>query len=295
MAPYRKQPDVVAPYPPAGYIKKQPVGPADNWWSLQPLLQTEDPWDLIYFNFRTYNPDEVNWYLYEKVGCRGATANGLNYRFDSGDPTKQLAIYIPPWDFRGPGPKQKEAQQAALTVLRGSIASGLHFRLGSVSLRPGDLLAIADLIENGRITLIHRPTLGHMAIYDSQRNRMAIPFDRLPPIGSQALIVHEAVHAAMDMQRTKLTSIESELIAYVAQALFLRRAGQDLGDSVPSPAFSVNPTNFVAWTGIFKSAAAIADRIEAGEDPGLYIATLGISMLLTETYSKQGAPPNDGI
>jgi hypothetical protein len=134
-----------------------------------------------------------------------------------------------------------------------------------------------------------------MAIYDSQRNRMAIPFDRLPGLGSQALIVHEAVHAAMDMQRTKLNSIESELIAYVAQALFLRRAGLDLGTSVPSPAFSVNPMNFIAWSGIFKSAAIIADKIEAGEDPSLYIATLGISLRLTETYSKQGDPPNDGI
>jgi hypothetical protein len=104
----------------------------------------------------------------------------------------------------------------------------LSFTLGRVGLRPGDLPAVASAIETGKITLIHRPTLGHMAIYDSQRNRMAIPFASLPPPDSQGLVVHEAVHAVMDMRKIKLNSIESEIMAYVAQALFLRRNGLDM-------------------------------------------------------------------
>ena len=32
----------------------------------------------------THDPDEVNWYLYEKVGCRKTSAAGRNYRFDPG-------------------------------------------------------------------------------------------------------------------------------------------------------------------------------------------------------------------
>jgi hypothetical protein len=229
MAPYRKKPAVVAPFPPVGYVKKQPVTPWDDWWTLRTFLHTEDPWDLIFFNFQTYDPDEVNWYLYEKVGCRGTSLSGRNYRFDSGDPYRALAIYLPQWDFRGPGPKQKEAQQTVLTILRGAVAANLSFNLGRVRLRPGDLPAVASAIETGKITLIHRPTLGHMAIYDSQRNRMAIPFASLPPPSSQALVVHEAVHAVMDMRKVTLNSIESEIMAYVAQALFLRRNGLDMG------------------------------------------------------------------
>jgi hypothetical protein len=31
---------------------------------------------LIEFNFRTRNPDEVNWYLRRNVGCRKTTADG---------------------------------------------------------------------------------------------------------------------------------------------------------------------------------------------------------------------------
>ncbi len=167
MAPYRKKPAVVAPFPPLGYVKKQPVTPWDDWWTLRPFLKTEDPWDLIFFNFHTYDPDEVNWYLYEKVGCRGTSPNGRNYRFDSGDPHRALAIYLPQWDFRGPGPKQKEAQQTVLTILRGAVASHLSFNLGRVGLQPGDLLAVAAAIEtreNHPDSPAHARAHGHLRL-----------------------------------------------------------------------------------------------------------------------------------
>jgi hypothetical protein len=295
MEPYRKRPEVVAPFPPVGFVKKQTVTPWDNWWTLTKFLDTEDPWDLIYFNFQTYDPDEVNWYLYEKVGCRGTTHDGRNYRFDSGDPYRAVEIYLPQWDFRGPGPKQTEAQQTVLAILRGPVASAMSFNIGSVSLLPGDLLDVASAIESGKITLIHRPTLGHMAIYDSQRNRMAIPFASLPPPDGQAIVVHEAVHAVMDMRRIKLTSIPSEVIAYAAQALFLRRNGLDMANWTPSPAFSENPRNYLAWTGIFQSASAIAELIDKGQSADVWIAPLGISLKVSPTYADQGDPVNDGI
>lgn len=295
MAPYRKKPTVVAPFPPVGYVKKQTVTPWDNWWTLRTFLNTEDPWDLIFFNFQTYDPDEVNWYLYEKVGCRGTSPSGRNYRFDSGDPYRALEIYLPQWDFRGPGPKQKEAQQTVLAILRGAVAANLSFTLGRVGLRPGDLPAVASAIETGKITLIHRPTLGHMAIYDSQRNRMAIPFASLPPPDSQGLVVHEAVHAVMDMRKINLNSIESEIMAYVAQALFLRRNGLDMGTWTPSPAFSVNPRNYIAWTGIFQSASAIAEQVDQGHSADFAVGVLGISLKVSPTYANQGDPVNDGL
>ena len=293
--PTRKKPAVVAPFPPIGYVKKQPVTPWDDWWTLQHLLQTEDPWDLIYYNFQTYDPDEVNWYLYEKVGCRKTGSDGRNYRFDSGEAYGNLAIYLPQWDFRGPGPKQKEAQQATLTVLRGAIAAHLSFKVGGVALLPGDLLAVANAIENGKIRLLHRPRLGHMAFYDSTRNRLAIPFASTPGASDQALVVHEAVHAAMDIRRVPLKSIPSEIMGYVAQALFLRRSGLDIGDSVPQPSFAEAPRNFVAWTGIFQSLSVIAEKLDNGESADFMIPVLGISLKVSPTYFDQGDPANDGI
>jgi hypothetical protein len=45
----------------------------------------KDPWDLIYFNFQTRNPKEVNWYLSHYCGCKRQTADHLNYIFSSAD------------------------------------------------------------------------------------------------------------------------------------------------------------------------------------------------------------------
>jgi uncharacterized protein YycO len=39
--------------------------------------------DLIFFNFRTRIPMEVNWYLRKNVGCNLPTPNGRNWRFSS--------------------------------------------------------------------------------------------------------------------------------------------------------------------------------------------------------------------
>jgi N-acetylmuramoyl-L-alanine amidase len=62
------------------------------------------PLEIVYFNFKTFDPDEVNWYLHHYVRCRKATRDGLNWMFSSGlDKEKRLpgqrqpgVVYIPP-------------------------------------------------------------------------------------------------------------------------------------------------------------------------------------------------------
>lgn len=49
--------------------------------------------ELIYFNFRTGNPDEVNWYLHWYVGCKLPTKDGKNWEFSSN--LKPGIIYRP--------------------------------------------------------------------------------------------------------------------------------------------------------------------------------------------------------
>ncbi len=41
--------------------------------------------DLIYYNFRTSDPREINWFLYHFVGCRH-TADGKNFTFRNASP-----------------------------------------------------------------------------------------------------------------------------------------------------------------------------------------------------------------
>jgi len=48
---------------------------------------------LTYFNFKTTNPAEINWYLQRNVGCTKSTRDGKNYMFSSDD--HPGIIYIP--------------------------------------------------------------------------------------------------------------------------------------------------------------------------------------------------------
>lgn len=41
--------------------------------------------DLCFYNFKTREPREINWYLHHKVGCRRVTHDGLNYMFSTFD------------------------------------------------------------------------------------------------------------------------------------------------------------------------------------------------------------------
>jgi hypothetical protein len=52
--------------------------------------------ELIYFNFMTNDPDEVNWYLKNYVGCIKVSPSGNNWMFSNG--ANPGVIYIPPLD-----------------------------------------------------------------------------------------------------------------------------------------------------------------------------------------------------
>jgi hypothetical protein len=69
------------------------VQDGDNWTSVARRAAV-DVWDLIDFNFRTRNPDEVNWYRRRNVGCRKTTGDGKNYVF-SPDANPGV-VYLPP-------------------------------------------------------------------------------------------------------------------------------------------------------------------------------------------------------
>jgi hypothetical protein len=279
----------------------------DNWWTLATRHHRGDVWDIIYYNFATYDPQEVNWYMYERLGCRTTTADGRNYRFGRppgvvaglADVVQQalavpVTVYIPPAHWLPPGPHQAAAKQAVLTVLRDSVARNLHFKIGRMELQRGDMLAVAQAIAQGRIHVIHRPSGGHMAAYWAD-NRFVIPFGQLPPVGSRALIVHEAVHAAMDMRRVPLTMEESEGMAYIAQALYLQQHGLDLAHTTVQPGFHVNAVNFVAWTGIFGKASDIAKAVARNTVSRWDLLLLAASLRLAPTYRHQPAPSNDGV
>ena len=78
---------------PLDYIPEQSipytVSSKDSWDTLALRSDVQSSgmsaYDLCFFNFKTRNPAEINWYLKHKVGCRHVTRDGLNYMFSNAD------------------------------------------------------------------------------------------------------------------------------------------------------------------------------------------------------------------
>jgi hypothetical protein len=96
-------------WPPPGWRKDPKVGLGDNWGNLASRFTITDPWDLIYYNFRTEKPREVNWYMRHYLGC-WKTRDNKNFCFDEAEVGR---LYIPPLGWtRGTGLLPFEAQIA---------------------------------------------------------------------------------------------------------------------------------------------------------------------------------------
>jgi hypothetical protein len=67
--------------PPGG--RRYRVRNGDDWSSVARTARV-GVWDLIHFNFHTHDPDEINWYLREYVGCVVATPDRSSWKFSSG-------------------------------------------------------------------------------------------------------------------------------------------------------------------------------------------------------------------
>lgn len=83
---------LVAGFRPAGG-SPYTVQDGDSWNSLAARWGV-DAKKLVYFNFQTNDPAEVNWYLSHFTGCNKPTPDGYNWTFSSS--AKPGVIYRPP-------------------------------------------------------------------------------------------------------------------------------------------------------------------------------------------------------
>ena len=90
-----REPDDPLPvdFVPDGTVTTHRVSDGDDWASVAAQYNVNVN-DLIYFNFHTNVPEEVNWYLRRNTGCNVSNDGGRNWAFSSSaDPG---LIYIPP-------------------------------------------------------------------------------------------------------------------------------------------------------------------------------------------------------
>ena len=198
-------------WPPADHRGPYRVGrdPSINWQLLAWSWGIKDVWDLIWFNFRTDDPRETNWYMHHYVGCWRSN-DGKNFSFRDADPG---IVYMPPLRYRSPATAVADALSAKVahfpyvaykhvhidrTWLLASSAISAHVasRSGSRKLRKDELAAYG----------------GDMFLLNESTPR--------PGARTRSLtLVHEATHAILDLQKATFPRWEHELIAYLAEAL----------------------------------------------------------------------------
>jgi hypothetical protein len=287
-------------------MKELPVTSADNWWSLQKQFSRKDVWDIILYNFNTKNAEEVNWYLHNKIGCTLVTPDHSNFRFGFGDPKdptkeipppggKPLKIFIPHPKWNPPTSTDDRLRLEVIRVIRG--VSGMNVAVGTDSIAGHEFDELANKIAGNEITVRHTPSLSVIGSYSSiaangrPPNLMEFRFAFPTTEEERALIVHEAVHAAMDVRKEPMTTAESEALAFVAQSLtILTQHGAAAGP------LATGETGSALDDKILEIAWNIAITLDGGgEAEKKDVKDIHKAIELHDVYRVQPAPTNNGV
>jgi hypothetical protein len=141
-------------------------------------------------------------------------------------------------------------------ILRLPLIDKISFVLAddAIEVSPRKLRQVADAIEKGRIDVVVADTGPQLAAaYSPHSNKMTLRNAQVPDSGlGRSDIVHESVHALVDMFRyTQATALSDEVAAYLAQAIFMRSIGLRVTGGEAKP--------------IFDAALAIIDAHQLGK------------------------------
>jgi len=137
-----REPDdpLAADFEPEGFVEKHRVSDGEDWASVAAQYNVNVK-DLIYFNFHTNVPEEVNWYLRRNVGCNVSNDGDLNWAFSSSaDPG---LIYIPPSEVIDMEPEEVTAEKPVMQRIQ-EIADAMP---GNPGKRIRRILAIESLAD----------------------------------------------------------------------------------------------------------------------------------------------------
>jgi hypothetical protein len=129
-------------------------------------------------------------------------------------------------------------------------------RLDPVQLRyqvwPDDYYRVRRLVTEGEIVVAHNATLDKSAAYSPGTDCIYLGVKGDYSDQAVSLIIHEATHAAFDARGLKIDDVTSEMLAYVAQMMFVLT--EDI--NTPPPMWDL-----AADQKIFRPAWRIAKRI----------------------------------
>ena len=131
---------------------------------------------------------------------------------------------------------QAAANAAATVNVRVALADAaikkIRFDHGGMAVRPSCFAEVSKAIGQDRIKVVVVSKLSSAGVYDCGTDRIELRSPEITSPTRKALIVHECLHAWMDLQAIKTMKIKtSEAAAYLAQCIFARAKLDDPADT----------------------------------------------------------------
>jgi hypothetical protein len=178
-----------------------------------------------------------------------------------------------------------KTEKVVLDTLGSGLMAGMGFSLhleqssgevSDVTIFGESYHTIGQAVFDGDIVLEVDATIGPAALYDKNTDTFKVSRMLKPTLSDKALVVHEATHAMCDWKGRKMNALFSEMVAFVAEALFFLRAtggaksvGHPKADKVYAKAFLIaSLLRGDAKTPPAKREAMLADMLD---DLGLAI------------------------
>jgi len=180
-----REPDdpLPADFVPDGKVATHRVSDGEDWASVAAQYNVNVK-DLIYFNFHTNVPEEVNWYLRRNTGCNVSNDGDLNWAFSSSaDPG---LVYIPPCEVINMEPEDVPVDTRTIMERLREIAKTIP---GNEGIRIREMLDIAAKVgspADEQLWYYNGPAVLHyirLQTKDSERQEMTkdtngqFPFD----------------------------------------------------------------------------------------------------------------------
>lgn len=106
-------------------------------------------------------------------------------------------------------------------ILKDEHARSMDFFIAGLHVNGSGLGEVAKEIGDGGIAVCANEGLKTAGRYRATRDELQVKSDLgVDDMANRALIVHEAVHALSDMRSAKMTDMQAEAAAFIAQALY---------------------------------------------------------------------------
>jgi hypothetical protein len=229
-------------------------GKAENWGSIAADHGVSNVWDLIMFNFGCRNPAEVNWCMKEFLKCTKSN-DGNNYSFSPSDAKPD--VYIPPIGYTAISADDTVARELVLDILSRPEVKKFAFETPAAKVTAklyADVLTHVKsqtiLCEDGTASL---PT-GVLGAWKGAENTLAIRNPEKRTVMKLAVVLHEATHAGLDVQKQSMLTLDGEAAGYIAEMCF-----SILVNKIPLTFDPFSPT--LSMSTIRRWAAALAKDV----------------------------------